>query len=159
MLRGASSLYVKRTGLSGCSADKACANKDVELITAAAPATAEQISTTARNPVNNTARSSNSHKPLTDNQVALSAQRGGSLTLSSPHHSLFPSLHFILLLSATRLLVLINETKSAEMHQKGYCSQSNSEISLTHNPPSLDAHSMRTHTNTEDCSGQCSERK
>lgn len=125
VLHRASSLYVKRIGLSGCSTDKAYTSKEADLITATALATAEQISATTHSPVNNTARSSNGHKPLTDNKLAFSAQRGGSLTLSSQPHSLFPSLNFILRLSATSRLVLVNETKSNEMHQNGYCSQWN----------------------------------
>lgn len=81
VLHRASSLYVKRIGLSGCSTDKAYASKDADLITATALATAEQISATANSPVNNTARSSNGHKPLTDNKLALSAKEEG-LSLS-----------------------------------------------------------------------------
>lgn len=88
---------------------RASANKDAELITATVLATAEQISATARNPVDTAARRcSNGCKPLTDNQVALRAQsleeEALSLTLSSLPHSLRPSLHFILLLSATSRL-------------------------------------------------------
>lgn len=90
VLRRASSLYVKQIKLSDCSIDKVNASNGTDLITATVLATAEQINTTAHSPVNNTARSRDGHKALTDHKVALSAHRGGSRTLSSQSHSLFP---------------------------------------------------------------------
>lgn len=108
---------------------RASANKDAELITATALATAEQISTTARNPVDTAARrSTNGRKPLTDNQVALRAQslEEEALSLSLSHlyliHSVPPSISSFFCLPLAGW-VLVNETKSAEMHQKGHCSQ------------------------------------
>ena len=65
---------------------RASANRDAELITATALATAEQISTAAHNPVDTAGRrSTNGRKALTDNQVALRAQ---SLEEGAHSHSL-----------------------------------------------------------------------
>lgn len=110
---------------------KASFNKDAQLIAAQSKAD------TTYNLVRTTAN----HKTLIDNQVPVRTQWRGSLTL------------FILFLSATALLVLVNETKRAEMHQKGYCSHWNSEISL--NPiPHVCMRAACTHIQRT-VSGQC----
>lgn len=88
VLHRPSSLHLKRIGLSVCGIDKACTNKDADLITATVLAAAEQIRAAAHGLVNNTARSRDSRKPVTDNKVALSARKGG---LSLSHLSL---IHF-----------------------------------------------------------------